>query len=65
MGRLDDLCDEASFVDGEQDAGDLPDWQTCHRRVVDNGVSASLTHASPNNASRAFPAPVVPDPTHP
>lgn len=57
--RLDDWCDEATFVDWEQDSTDLPDWQTSHRRIVDEGQSASLTNASPANEARTFPAPAV------
>jgi quinol monooxygenase YgiN len=56
--RLDDWCDEATFGDWEQDESSLPDWQTAYRRLVDDGVSATLTDASEDNESRAFPAPV-------
>jgi quinol monooxygenase YgiN len=28
MSHLDRFCDEATFVDWEQDSADLPDWQT-------------------------------------
>ncbi len=57
---LDHLCDEATFVDWEQDSSDLPDWQTSWRHLVADGKSATLTHQSPANESRAFPAPVEP-----
>jgi hypothetical protein len=57
---VDHLCDEASFVDWEQDNADLPDWQTCWRRLVADGRSAMLTHGSDANESRKFPAPVEP-----
>ena len=32
MSHLDRFCDEATFVDWEQDSADLPDWQTGWRR---------------------------------
>jgi hypothetical protein len=57
---VDHLCDEASFVDWEQDSVELPDWQTCWRRLVADGESATLTHGSEANETRAFPAPVEP-----
>jgi quinol monooxygenase YgiN len=57
---LDHLCDEATFVDWEQDTPQLPNWQTSWRRLVADGRSASLTHASEANETRAFPAPVEP-----
>ena len=59
-GLVDHLCDEASFVDWEQDTAEVPDWQTCWRRLVADGESATLTHGSEANETRAFPAPVEP-----
>jgi hypothetical protein len=58
MSRLDDWCDEASFVDWEQDTAVLPGWRESHRRIVPDGTSADLTHASDANATRHFPEPV-------
>ena len=58
--RLDHYCDEATFVDWEQDSPDLPDWPTSHRHLVADGQAAELTHPSAANQTRAFPAPVVP-----
>jgi quinol monooxygenase YgiN len=60
MPRLDHYCDEATFVDWEQDSPDLPDWQTSHRHLVADGLAAELTHPSDANQTRAFPPPVVP-----
>ena len=37
---LDHLCDEATFVDWEQDTPQLPDWQTSWRHLVADGHSA-------------------------
>jgi hypothetical protein len=60
MDHLDRYCDEATFVDWEQDNPDLPDWQTSHRRLVADGQPAELTRPSDANQTRAFPPPVVP-----
>jgi hypothetical protein len=60
MSRIDDWCDEATFVDWEQPGADLPDWQTSYRRLVAEGQEASLTQPSDAHASRAFPPPVEP-----
>jgi hypothetical protein len=62
-GLVDHLCDEASFVDWEQDSAKLPDWQTSWRRLVADGRSAPLTNPSDANETRAFPAPVEPPPS--
>jgi|SRR5215470_14748666 hypothetical protein len=58
MARLDDWCDEATFVDWEQASAELPDWQTSYRRLVADGQAASLTHASDAQQTRAFPPPI-------
>jgi heme-degrading monooxygenase HmoA len=57
MHHLDEWCDEATFVDWEQDSADLPDWQTAHARIVADGQVAELSHATEANAARAFPPP--------
>jgi hypothetical protein len=57
-GRLDHYCDEATFVDWEQDSADLPDWQTSYQHLIADGRVASLTHPSDANQTRAFPPPV-------
>jgi hypothetical protein len=62
-GPADHLCNEATFVEWEQDTSELPDWQTSWRRLVADGRSATLTHASDANETRAFPAPVEPPPS--
>jgi hypothetical protein len=59
-GRLDHYCDEATFVDWDQDSPDLPDWQTSWRHLVADGSVATLTHPSDANQTRAFPPPVEP-----
>ena len=60
MSRIDDWCDEATFVDWEQPGADLPDWQDGHRRLVASGQGATLTDATQAHHSRQFPAPVLP-----
>jgi hypothetical protein len=58
MSRLDDWCDEATFVDWEQANADMPDWQVGHARLVTEGQVARLAQASPAHHTRDFPAPV-------
>ena len=57
MGRLSEWCDEATFVDWEQEEPNLPDWQDAFRRLVADGQPAHLDHPSASHASRAFPPP--------
>ena len=59
MSRLDDWCDEATFIDWEQASADLPDWQASSARLIAEGQVASLTQPSDAHQSRAFPAPVI------
>jgi len=58
--RLDHYCDEATFVDWEQDSPDLPDWPASWRHLTAGGQVAELTDASPANRTRDFPPPVEP-----
>jgi hypothetical protein len=58
MAHLDHFCDEATFVDWEQDHPDLPDWQTSWRHLVADGTAGRLTSPSAAHQSRDFPAPV-------
>jgi hypothetical protein len=60
MGRLDEWCDEATFVDWEQAGAELPDWQDSYARLVVGGHVASLTQGTGAHHTRDFPAPVVP-----
>jgi hypothetical protein len=60
MSRIDDWCDEATFVDWEQADADLPDWQDSYGRLVASGQAADLTGATEAHHTRDFPAPVVP-----
>lgn len=59
IGRLDHYCDEATFVDWEQDSSALPDWQTNWRHLIADGKPAELTQPSAANETRDFPAPVA------
>jgi heme-degrading monooxygenase HmoA len=58
--RLDHYCDEATFVDWEQDSPDLPDWQTSWRHLTADGQVAGLTQPSAANQTRDFPRPAEP-----
>jgi heme-degrading monooxygenase HmoA len=62
MAGLDNWCDEATFVDWEQPSADLPGWQACYQRLIADGQVATLSHATPANATRDFPPPVEPPP---
>ena len=59
MDRLDDWCDEATFVDWEQPGPDLPAWPDGYARLVADGQVASLSSPSDAHHTRDFPAPVV------
>jgi quinol monooxygenase YgiN len=56
--HLDHFCDEATFVDWEQDSPDLPDWQTNWRHLVADGTAGELTSPSAAHQARDFPVPV-------
>ena len=56
--HLDHFCDEATFVDWEQDSADLPGWQTSWRHLVADGTAGGLTSPSAAHQTRDFPAPV-------
>jgi hypothetical protein len=59
MGRIDNWCDEATFVDWEQASAGALDWQDGYRRLVAGGQPAGLTHGTAAHQARDFPAPVV------
>jgi len=59
MSRLDDWCDEATFVEWEQASPELPDWQHGYGRLVASGQGPKLTDATAAHQTRDFPAPVV------
>ena len=60
MDRLDEWCDEATFVDWEQASAELPDWRDGYERLVADGHVASLTRGTDAHHTRDFPAPAVP-----
>ena len=55
MTRIDDWCDEATFVSWEQADGVLPDWDDAYQRLVEHGQVVHLRSESSNNATRSFP----------
>jgi hypothetical protein len=59
MGRLDEWCDEATFVDWEQASAGLPDRQEGYGHLIANGQVASLTNAADAHHARDFPSPIV------
>lgn len=59
MSRIDDWCDEATFVEWEQVGADLPGWQDGYGRLVAHGQGPSLTNATEAHHTRDFPAPVL------
>jgi hypothetical protein len=60
MSRIDDWCDEATFVEWEQPGAELPDWQDGHQRLVASGQGPALTQPTQAHHTRDFPAPVLP-----
>jgi hypothetical protein len=58
MYRLDEWCDEATFVDWEQPGAALPDWQDAYARLVADGQVANLSNPTSAHHTRRFPAPV-------
>jgi hypothetical protein len=59
MGRIGEWCDEATFVDWEQENDDLPDWQYGYHQLLANGEATHLTSPTAAHRTRDFPAPVV------
>jgi hypothetical protein len=57
MARIDDWCDEATFVNWEQSGTDLPEWQTGFDRLISDGQVSSLTRGTAAHKTRAFPPP--------
>jgi hypothetical protein len=59
MGRIDEWCDEAAYVEWEHAEPVLPEWQVGYEQLVARGTTLTLTDASANNAERSYPAPLV------
>jgi quinol monooxygenase YgiN len=57
MTRIDDWCDEASFVDWEQENAELPRWQDGYRRLVATGKPTRLSNPTVAHATLDFPRP--------
>jgi quinol monooxygenase YgiN len=56
MDRIDDWCDEATFVNWDQPDVALPDWEVAYGRLIAAGQVVNLRFASSDNAARSFPA---------
>jgi hypothetical protein len=55
MGHIDDWCDEATFVNWEQEEPALPDWHVAYDRLLADGAVVQLRFPSEANATRSFP----------
>jgi hypothetical protein len=55
MSRIDEWCDEATFVNWEQPEGALPDWDDAYERLITGGQVVHLKFESADNATRSFP----------
>lgn len=60
VDRIDDWCDEATFINWQQPHAALPDWDDAYDRLVAAGQVVTLRFATPDNATRAFPTIVQP-----
>jgi hypothetical protein len=59
MARIDEWCDEATFVDWDQEGADVLSWQDSYERLLAKGQVAALTNPSDAHPTRDFPAPIV------
>jgi heme-degrading monooxygenase HmoA len=57
MGRIDEWCDEATFVNWDQGDAQLPTWEAAYARLCRDGHVVQLPHETAENRTRAFPAP--------
>jgi hypothetical protein len=55
MSRIDEWCDEATFVNWEQPEVALPDWDDAYERLITGGQVVPLKFESAENATRSFP----------
>jgi hypothetical protein len=55
MSRIDEWCDEATFVNWEQSEGVLPEWDDAYERLITGGQVVHLKFESADNATRSFP----------
>jgi Domain of unknown function (DUF3291) len=58
MRRLLHWCDEASVVNWEQEASQLPAWKEAHHRMVKDGKLSKVNRPSPGQLSKTIPEPV-------
>ena len=59
MSQIDSWCDEATFVNWEQETAELPSWETGYERLRADGQVSTLSNPSASHHTRDFPAPVV------
>lgn len=57
MPKLLEWCDEASLVHWSQESPELPHWQEAHRRLVKEGRTSKVNHASPAQVANYVVAP--------
>lgn len=57
MPKIQDWCDEASFVHWRQEDDNLPDWIEVHQRLIKDGFLTKLSHPSPDHLTRNIPQP--------
>lgn len=60
MRRIGEWCDEATYVEWEQEASLERDWSAAHARLVADGVVTRLPDPSPAHAERCFAPPTTP-----
>ena len=57
MDRIDEWCDEATFVNWQQTEVSLPDWDVAYERLLSDGHVVDLRDASPDTLSERFRRP--------
>jgi hypothetical protein len=58
MRKLPHWCDEAAYVHWQQETDDFPDWNTIHRRLLDEGKITKVLHPSPQQGGMTYPIPI-------
>ena len=61
MPLLSLMCNEASTVRWEQEETTLPDWQTVHKLMSENGNFYNLSNPSENHLKRQITLPQISD----
>ena len=55
MQQLPNWCNEATFTHWLQEEPTLPDWETAHQRIVNEGIVSKLRNGTDRHQSKAFP----------